>query len=1051
MMIDRKLRSKLTEREIQKRLKRKDTPNQELVVDNKKEDIKVDEFGKTGIKIENRKNDLVITIPKSFIGKVNTFDLSNYLNFIVSPIFFHKKKQEIPEDYKSKKLEYSNMPRVGVFMNNVSHYSGGRYYAIIFCKFLAMIGCKVTIVTDIIPKYMNDFSIINEGGSVNFRCDSEESIWGLKYPKNEFDFVIGVPNMPGVRAFEYAKKWNIPIHMMVFETPNYVSQYRGGLDSGEGYWQEYKKCLYKCDKIICLAKVPMNEAINWLKEGNIDKSKFTFVYPAINTYLADLVKNEEEKNEITFIGRHVEFKNPSHVIKAVSLLKCEKPSINFVGAHSQNVRIFLSEMARKNNIKIRFYASVTDVEKYRIIKRSKLICIPSIFEGFGIVPAESLYCGKPVVVYDIPVIREVYGNYVEYANVGNINKLSDEISILLTDEAYRKKAGLEGQRHVSKICSPLSIKNVLREKVLGQKNLSISVGMIALNAEDTIEKSLKSVYNCAKQIIVVVGAVKDYALVNQDMVNISAKGHCIDNTVDILNNFNDPAGKIEIVYMSDNRFWYNKAEMQNEIAKRVTGDIYMKVDSDEIYKEHDIERIRNEFILDKDLAIFRYKFYHFWHNFNQYAVGGQWESKMTRCWRWNKGYRHSEGDPVGFNYFFDENDNKVDAPKYKVKEVDDRLVYHLNYAGQKSNKIQAKIKYYQNRGIEKNVRDTWTNWIEGNSTSPTHNGGTVALFKGTLPNVMTDDKFIKNGKINEKFDMTETMMKSPPREDIQEVVRVKSKVFWTVGMIVLNEERFIKKNIENLLRWNDLVRIVIVEGSDINYPKNNVTADGLSKDNTGNIINELVNKYDRILYVKKGFANCKQDLRNEYINNVIGSHLFVIDADEFYSHDDLNRLSHEVLASPNDIIQWEFQRDLIKDNIFGGIVHFWHSLKHRVVGGYYSIPHQRIYRIVDGMKYDTSHNHPSIYGKRYDEMRDRWSKTSITCYHAGFMKDLKNMRDKQNYYYNRGEKKDRPMYSNTRELWFNWDGKTMEYPEHKIKILDYNGFIPDVLMECANV
>ena len=186
------------------------------------------------------------------------------------------------------------------------------------------------------------------------------------------------------------------------------------------------------------------------------------------------------------------------------------------------------------------------------------------------------------------------------------------------------------------------------------------------------------------------------------------------------------------------------------------------------------------------------------------------------------------------------------------------------------------------------------------------------------------------------------------------------------------------------------------------------------------------------------------------MENAEGTHLLVVDADEFYSGNDLVKLCKEVESSPEDIIAWEFERDNLRDKIYGGIVHFWHSIKYRAVGGYYSIPHQRIFKLLPGMKYIDSHNFPSDENRiRFDCMRNKWSKVSVRCYHAGFVKDFANTRDKQDYYYNRGEKVTKPMYSDTRELWFNWDGRTMEFPNVNVKILEYKGYIPDALLECV--
>jgi glycosyltransferase involved in cell wall biosynthesis len=51
----------------------------------------------------------------------------------------------------------------------------------------------------------------------------------------------------------------------------------------------------------------------------------------------------------------------------------------------------------------------SDTELYSLLKSSRLFIFPSVFEGWGIAVAEALACGLPVVAYDIPALREVFG------------------------------------------------------------------------------------------------------------------------------------------------------------------------------------------------------------------------------------------------------------------------------------------------------------------------------------------------------------------------------------------------------------------------------------------------------------------------------------------------------------------------------------------------------------------------------------------------------------------------------------------------------------------
>jgi glycosyltransferase involved in cell wall biosynthesis len=59
--------------------------------------------------------------------------------------------------------------------------------------------------------------------------------------------------------------------------------------------------------------------------------------------------------------------------------------------------------------KVSLYGQCNDTELYSLLKSSKLFIFPSVFEGWGMAVAEALACGLPVVAYDIPALREVFG------------------------------------------------------------------------------------------------------------------------------------------------------------------------------------------------------------------------------------------------------------------------------------------------------------------------------------------------------------------------------------------------------------------------------------------------------------------------------------------------------------------------------------------------------------------------------------------------------------------------------------------------------------------
>lgn len=53
--------------------------------------------------------------------------------------------------------------------------------------------------------------------------------------------------------------------------------------------------------------------------------------------------------------------------------------------------------------------SCNDNELFSLMKASRVFTFPSMFEGWGLAVGEALACGLPVVCYDIPALREIFG------------------------------------------------------------------------------------------------------------------------------------------------------------------------------------------------------------------------------------------------------------------------------------------------------------------------------------------------------------------------------------------------------------------------------------------------------------------------------------------------------------------------------------------------------------------------------------------------------------------------------------------------------------------
>lgn len=122
-----------------------------------------------------------------------------------------------------------------------------------------------------------------------------------------------------------------------------------------------------------------------------------------------IVKNYSDKNLILFIGQMKLRKGWDVIIKAMSFLKSD-PSFKLIFI-TPSTNEEPRELSAKINIlnireKIIFLGKVEGEELKRIYELSKVVVVPSRYEGFGLAVAEAWELKKPVVASNIEAINE---------------------------------------------------------------------------------------------------------------------------------------------------------------------------------------------------------------------------------------------------------------------------------------------------------------------------------------------------------------------------------------------------------------------------------------------------------------------------------------------------------------------------------------------------------------------------------------------------------------------------------------------------------------------
>lgn len=85
-------------------------------------------------------------------------------------------------------------------------------------------------------------------------------------------------------------------------------------------------------------------------------------------------------------------------------------------------------------------------ELFAYYANASCVVLPSLYEGFGLVPLEALKVGIPVAVSDIPPLREVLGKSAFFFNPHSPQSMAETIKRALFDEAARRQKMREAKR-----------------------------------------------------------------------------------------------------------------------------------------------------------------------------------------------------------------------------------------------------------------------------------------------------------------------------------------------------------------------------------------------------------------------------------------------------------------------------------------------------------------------------------------------------------------------------------------------------------------------------
>jgi glycosyltransferase involved in cell wall biosynthesis len=159
----------------------------------------------------------------------------------------------------------------------------------------------------------------------------------------------------------------------------------------------------------------------------------------------------EEGHMILYVGRLVPHKGVEFLLEAVPHLKS---SAHLVVVGSGPWRETLEKRARMNGIedRVTFAGSVPYEELPAYYRAADVTVLPSIsrLEAFGLVGLEAMASERPVVMSDIPGVREVIedGEHGFHSRPVDPADIAEKVNALLEDPELRAGMGAKGRKRV---------------------------------------------------------------------------------------------------------------------------------------------------------------------------------------------------------------------------------------------------------------------------------------------------------------------------------------------------------------------------------------------------------------------------------------------------------------------------------------------------------------------------------------------------------------------------------------------------------------------------
>jgi glycosyltransferase involved in cell wall biosynthesis len=245
--------------------------------------------------------------------------------------------------------------------------------------------------------------------------------------------------------FFYSPFFNVPggirvpvyttIHDMIFpDMPHLTS--RVGLAARMWF---YRRAFAKSRKIFTVSEFSKSRIEHYSRKKVPVFVTNISVQPELLRWKKDGIRKKET---IIFIGNIKKHKGLNLLLEAFVSAKAQGlPHKLVIIGNRENFRtadnLFMRKVDSLDPETVTFYESGNNEEFAEYLMQASLLVQPSLYEGFGLPPLEAMVLGTRALISDIPVFREIYGEFpVTFFRAGDSGDLKEKmLEILLKQNA----------------------------------------------------------------------------------------------------------------------------------------------------------------------------------------------------------------------------------------------------------------------------------------------------------------------------------------------------------------------------------------------------------------------------------------------------------------------------------------------------------------------------------------------------------------------------------------------------------------------------------------